>query len=495
MTYKIDVDQFYDEVKDCVYKGEHYQVRNNGAIIRLTPDGKKPRQKDGKWTFGETITNGYACFCGERVHRIVATAFLGEAPTKQHVVDHIDTNRQNNRPENLRWLTKMENILLNTITRQKLEFRCGSVEKFLENPSQLKCYEHEDANFSWMRAVSPDEARRTLESWQKLMSQPRPLKRKTSEPISDWIFGQTIRTQTIESVHPLAETMVSSQTQEHIQEDVLNIVEHSSIPKNTFLKELIRVCDKNKWTYQRYYKTTKWNCDILITTESTKFAFSVYSSKQKSEKAIETIMSDGVNAFGFLIKQIRKDIYNNFSRTLGVSQGENGMCVSVQEKEMTICEFVEAIVYGRLVVEESYMATAMNVIFTPYTCYSCKCRHYIYMVHSLINAEGEIVDYNHEFVGQFDYSQFSQTVIEHVKRFVIEHPAKHIKMDEIKPSYSKTMDEEYMLFGCPYCDGIVGGWYLQEIETDIMCSEENDFEVIPLQEPVEIKNRHWKMVQ
>ena len=117
------------------------------------------------------------------------------------------------------------------------------------------------------------------------------------------------------------------------------------------------------------------------------------------------------------------------------------------------------------------------------------------MVHSLINAEGEIVDYNHEFDGQFDYSQFSQTVIEHVKRFVIEHPEKHIKMGEIKPRYSNTMDEEYMSFGCPYCDGIVGGWYLQEIETDIMCSEENDFEVIPLQEPVEIKNRHWKMVQ
>ncbi|WP_294143305.1 HNH endonuclease signature motif containing protein [uncultured Sanguibacteroides sp.] len=33
-----------------------------------------------------------------------------------YVVDHIDTNRQNNRIENLRWLTKLENVLLNPIS-------------------------------------------------------------------------------------------------------------------------------------------------------------------------------------------------------------------------------------------------------------------------------------------------------------------------------------------------------------------------------------------
>ena len=38
----------------------------------------------------------------ERVHRIVATVFHGDSPTSEHVVDHIDTNKRNNRPENLR---------------------------------------------------------------------------------------------------------------------------------------------------------------------------------------------------------------------------------------------------------------------------------------------------------------------------------------------------------------------------------------------------------
>ena len=35
-------------------------------------------------------------------------------------IDHIDTNRCNNRKENLRWFTKLENALNNEITRNKI---------------------------------------------------------------------------------------------------------------------------------------------------------------------------------------------------------------------------------------------------------------------------------------------------------------------------------------------------------------------------------------
>ena len=176
----------FEEECECEYKGEHYSVRDNGAIMRH-PIGKK-RPLDGRWTFGEKDNkNGYMVFRGERVHRIVATAFHGPAPSEQHVVDHIDTNRSNNRPENLRWLTRLENILLNENTLNKVIYICGSLEAFLENPQLLFGHELEDTNFTWMRTVTPEEAKATRENMTKLATRPQDVPSKGAH-VGDWIF-------------------------------------------------------------------------------------------------------------------------------------------------------------------------------------------------------------------------------------------------------------------------------------------------------------------
>ncbi len=134
----IDVNDFKQEI-ECIYKDEKYSVRDNGAVFRHPRDGKRPRKYDNFWTFGKpNDTHGYMEIASVRVHIIVATAFHGPKPTKEHVVDHIDTNRRNNRPDNLRWVTRLENALDNPITRKRIIMRCGSIEAFLANPSLLR---------------------------------------------------------------------------------------------------------------------------------------------------------------------------------------------------------------------------------------------------------------------------------------------------------------------------------------------------------------------
>lgn len=44
------------------------------------------------------------------IHRLVALAFLGTPPSKDHVVAHCDGSRDNNHPWNLRWATQKENV-------------------------------------------------------------------------------------------------------------------------------------------------------------------------------------------------------------------------------------------------------------------------------------------------------------------------------------------------------------------------------------------------
>ena len=186
----VSVDE-YNETKDCIYKDEHYSVRDNGAVMRHPREGKRLRKDDNVWTFGKpNEKTGYMEIAGQRVHRIVAFAFLGDPPTEQHVVDHIDTNRRNNRPENLRWLTRLENALNNPITRARIENLCGSIEVFLADPSVLRGHEKIDPNFNWMRTVSPEEARVSLErltNWAKEHPKPQ------GGSLGEWVLQEQKR--------------------------------------------------------------------------------------------------------------------------------------------------------------------------------------------------------------------------------------------------------------------------------------------------------------
>lgn len=48
----ITVDEYFMQEKECIYKGETYSVRDNGAVMRHARDGKVKRKMDEIWTFG-----------------------------------------------------------------------------------------------------------------------------------------------------------------------------------------------------------------------------------------------------------------------------------------------------------------------------------------------------------------------------------------------------------------------------------------------------------
>ena len=173
--------------KECIYKDERYSVRDNGAVWRHPREGRKPRPTDCQWTFGKpNEKNGYMEIGLARVHIIVATAFYGVKDTKIYVVDHIDTNRQNNRIENLRWLTRLENILLNPISRKKIEYICGcNAEEFLANPEKYRDMIQPNTSFGWMRTVTKEEGNQCLKN---LLEWAASDKQSSGGSIDEWIY-------------------------------------------------------------------------------------------------------------------------------------------------------------------------------------------------------------------------------------------------------------------------------------------------------------------
>lgn len=176
----------FDREVVATYRGDTYRVRDNGAVYRLRRVQSRRRPLDEVWTFGTpNDSTGYMHIGSEVVHRIVATAFHGEQPSDKHIVDHIDTNRRNNRAENLHWITRLDNILLNPVTRRRIEIAYGSIEAFFENP-RAPINSDGIKNFEWMRTVTKEEAQESRARLRRWAASDTASK---GGMLGEWVFG------------------------------------------------------------------------------------------------------------------------------------------------------------------------------------------------------------------------------------------------------------------------------------------------------------------
>lgn len=205
-----DLLDLYDRQVEVEYQGDKYLVRDNGAVYRNSRLGKRKRALDDFWTFGRpSDSDGYMHVGSHVVHRIVAAAFHGECPSEKHIVDHIDTNRRNNRAENLRWVTRLDNLLLNPITLKKIINTYGSLDEFFKNPGKSSARE---PDFDWMRTVTKEEAeesRKRLLKWAESDQIPK------GGQLDEWVYSVRRPNESILKVTPDKQSLTPMAIQRH----------------------------------------------------------------------------------------------------------------------------------------------------------------------------------------------------------------------------------------------------------------------------------------
>lgn len=93
-----------------------YSVSNLGRIKSTGKRGQNGTARilipyPGKYGHGRVQLCRNGTKTKALVHQLVARAFIGDPPTPDHEVNHIDFDPTNNRVDNLEWVTHRQNIL------------------------------------------------------------------------------------------------------------------------------------------------------------------------------------------------------------------------------------------------------------------------------------------------------------------------------------------------------------------------------------------------
>lgn len=87
---------------------ENYQITDDGRVwSKKTKKYLKP-SLDGRGYYFVYIKNNSGKYFNQRLHRLIAEAFIPN-PDNKPCIDHINTTRTDNRIENLRWVSYKEN--------------------------------------------------------------------------------------------------------------------------------------------------------------------------------------------------------------------------------------------------------------------------------------------------------------------------------------------------------------------------------------------------
>ncbi len=229
-----------------------------------------------------------------------------------------------------------------------------------------------------------------------------------------------------------------------------------------------------------------WRADVLATKGKAKIAFEVQWSPQdleETEARQKRYKDAGVRGCWFFrkppghvanhelplfqleIEEIKSEVLiTQLQATYNFEYDEYDDNQIVTRIPLT--EFVKALLTQKIRFCEDIKTQPrqkLRLIFIEINCWKCNQPYHIYYARgvilttrcgqSIIPMDGELWEGQHFF--------FNPDIVTAARLFTKSDEGAHLKLGSIKSRYSKTVEKNYISFGCYHCDAIFGDFFLR----------------------------------
>jgi len=278
----------------------------------------------------------------------------------------------------------------------------------------------------------------------------------------------------------------------------------SETPEHALVKaEILEACKDLGFNAIQEYKGKGWRADVFATRDSKRFAFEIQISPQSLKKTLERqekYTRDGIIGCWLFQKPISRlsDERPDLPLFYVVKQADSSFCVSLSgRRELGMHDFLEQYLNGHIRFCNGARAKPdqhVKLVFYEMECWKCKAMNHIYYVDVAFYTACNALVRPEETLWGSDQKEYFPEIVQLANEFISTEEGKHLHLGEIKPRFSKTVQDAYMSFGCYKCDSIFGDWFVMEAQMEAIygygqvASVERDIKLI---RNIEMNIPHW----
>jgi|JI9StandDraft_1071089.scaffolds.fasta_scaffold61099_2 hypothetical protein len=276
----------------------------------------------------------------------------------------------------------------------------------------------------------------------------------------------------------------------------------SSKKHDRIQQEIVSACRHLGFKATQEFSGQDWRADVYVPNNRKPIAFEIQLSPQSLRKTLERqskYIRDGITGCWFFENPVSK--LNEERPDLPLFYVEDAMDSNLKvnlgnRRKIDLHTFLQnfisnSIQFKPLAITKSRQL--VDLVFYKMECWKCHELNHLFYVESPFYSACYAKIQPEEALWESNSMEFRPEIIELAQNCVDSRKDLDLKLGQIKPRYSKTVEDSYTSFGCYKCDSIFGDWYVMEAKME-MRYEPHELTYqgeIELKERIELPIRHW----